>query len=215
MIETRPLYTYKNAAIGPNKGILRDIHLPSKNIAIYKRNIDSLKTELFEIAAKTIEFRAKGKMEEIRKLLEEYLCSHQPGFPALFRDAFALLELFEEITQASSFGLLLTTVNTDMCRRFHTDINDLRLLCTYVGPGTLWVPDEVVDFESFSSKRDDPEKYLDPQQIQRVQTGDVAILKGALYPEAEPILHRSPAIEEQEEKRLLLRIDTGAAHFIF
>ena len=44
-----------------------------------------------------------------------------------------------------------------------------------------------------------------------MREGDIIILKGALYPEANAILHRSPTIEENGEKRLLLRIDTYEA----
>ena len=96
-----------------------------------------------------------------------------------------------------------------MCRKFHTDINDLRLLCTYIGPGTLWLPDEAVDLKALQKGGDEQALVVDEQQIQQVSTGDVVILKGALYPEANPILHRSPSIEESGEKRLLLRIDTN------
>ena len=32
-----------------------------------------------------------------------------------------------------------------MCRRFHTDVNELRLLCTYSGPATLWLPEAAAD----------------------------------------------------------------------
>ena len=113
------------------------------------------------------------------------------------------------MTQASSFRLLLTTVNTDMCRKFHTDINDLRLLCTYIGPGTLWLPDEIVDGKALQAGKEDTEIVIDAQQIQQVPTGDVVILKGALYAGANPILHRSPSIKEHGEKRFLLRIDTN------
>ena len=43
------------------------------------------------------------------------------------------------------------------------------------------------------------------------QTGAVAVLKGAIYPQknTNAVVHRSPAIEETSEKRLLLRIDTN------
>ena len=43
-----------------------------------------------------------------------------------------------------------------------------------------------------------------------VNAGDVVLLKGALYPGANPILHRSPSIEELGKVRLLLRIDTNS-----
>ena len=125
---------------------------------------------------------------------------------ALYEDIRQLLNLFEKITKASSFRLLLATIKTNMCRKFHTDINNLRLLCTYIGPGTLWVPDDAIDAESLRSRKD---PLIDEQKIQQVRTGDAVILKGALHPQGNPILHRSPSIEKSGEERILLRIDTN------
>ena len=94
-----------------------------------------------------------------------------------------------------------------MCRKFHTDINDLRLLCTYVGPGTLWLPDEAIDRNMLTASTQ--ELLIEEQHIQQVATGDVVLLKGALFENSNPILHRSPAIEASGATRFLLRIDTN------
>jgi hypothetical protein len=81
------------------------------------------------------------------------------------------------------------------------------MLCTYLGQGTLWLPDEAVDPKT--SRSASHELVIDAELIQQIPAGDVVILKGALYPDADPILHRSPTIEESGETRLLLRIDTN------
>ena len=36
----------------------------------------------------------------------------------------------------------LSVQRTDGCRKIHTDFVSLRLLCTYAGPGTDWLPNE-------------------------------------------------------------------------
>lgn len=199
------IITYPNAAISKDAAALKDIHIPSKNIAIYQRDDDSMSHELAQLASQSIEWRANGTLEDILRQVRDEL-EHYPG---LRKDVSALMELFEEITQASSFRLLLATVSTNMCTKFHADVNDLRMLCTYIGPGTLWVPDEAIDQKALRENSRDKEVAIDLQQIQQARTGDVVILKGALYPEASPILHRSPTIEENGERRLLLRIDTS------
>ncbi|MEL6945774.1 MAG: DUF1826 domain-containing protein, partial [Bacteroidota bacterium] len=140
--------------------------------------------------------------------LQNYFANNINGCKVLLDDITELLTTFKNVSQATSFRLLLATVSTNMCRRFHTDINDLRLLCTYIGQGTLWVPDKVVNHRA-TTKGSNEDMVLDEQQIQQVNTGDVIILKGALYEDANPILHRSPSIEKDGEKRLLLRIDTN------
>ena len=197
------------AAIAYNAKILQDIHLPSKSIAIYQRNIESLTGELAKLANTKVECKASGTVEEVLILLKNYFRNQLPDCDALFDDITELLGLFEKTTQASSFRLLLTTVNTNMCRKFHTDINDLRLLCTYIGPGTLWVPDEAVNKKAVPAKGQKQQITIDHLKVKQVQTGDVVVLKGALYPDAKPVLHCSPSIEEKGEKRLLLRIDTN------
>ena len=206
MIQTEILYA--NAAIGQSPQILQDIHIKSKNIAIYQRHIEALNKELKQIQEQTIECRVKGTAEEILPILQAYFAKHLNGCNALLADITKLLNFFQQLSQATSFRLLLATISTNMCRRFHTDINDLRMLCTYIGQGTLWVPDEVVNHRA-TAKGSNEDMVLDEQQIQQVNTGDVIILKGALYEDANPILHRSPSIEKHGEKRLLLRIDTN------
>ena len=202
-------HQYENAIISNDEKVLQDIHIKSKNIAIYQRNIEFLNKELSQVAKQPIECRASGTAQEILSLLKNFFNKNFPDCSFFFNDISELLRLFETTTKASSFRLLLTTVSTNMCRKFHSDINDLRLLCTYMGPGTLWLPDEQVDYKALQTGGDNHEIVKDELQIQQASAGDVVLLKGALYPDANPILHRSPSIEEQGEIRLLLRIDTN------
>jgi hypothetical protein len=75
----------------------------------------------------------------------------------------------------------------DKCRAFHVDYNDLRLLCTYWGPGTQWQQAE---------------------QILQAHTGDIVLLRGHRHPLGGGVLHRSPPISHTGQNRLLLRLDT-------
>lgn len=202
--------TYTNAVFGTHPKNLQDIHLPTKNVAIYQRDITPLQAELAALKAKSIECRANGSGEEIVCTLREFFQQYLPQAPILYKDVSDLLRLFAAITKADSFRLMLSTIRTNMCRKFHTDINDLRLLCTYIGPGTVWLPNEAIDFEALQTKGSERDIVKNHQLVQQAQTGDAIILKGALYPDASPILHRSPVIEEDGGKRLLLRIDTNA-----
>ncbi len=128
---------YANAAIDNTDKVLQDIHLKSKNIAIYRRDIESLKKDLIQVANHALECRASGTATEVLSILKGFFNKDFPECKALSEDISEVLRLFVRTTQAKSFRLLLTTVSTNMCSRFHTDINDLRLLCTYIGPGTL------------------------------------------------------------------------------
>ncbi|MEL6193879.1 MAG: DUF1826 domain-containing protein [Bacteroidota bacterium] len=202
---------HTNAAIGEDKEILKDIHMPKKNIAIYQRDIQLLHEDLKQLSKQVVEYRVKGSVEEILSGLRAYFSNHFPDCTTLLEDISDSIAQFKEISQASSFRLLFSTVSTNMCRKFHTDVNDVRMLCTYIGPGTLWVPDEAIDLDATYARGNGKEVVIDLEKVKQAGTGDVIILKGALYPEANAILHRSPTIEENGEKRLLLRIDTYEA----
>lgn len=200
---------FPNAVIGRTSKELKHIHSTSKNIAIYQRSTAAVKKECISVINKSMVCQASGNTQEIISSVKSYFDQHQLKAPLLLEDLAELLHQFGGIAKCQSFRLLLTTVDTDMCRKFHTDINDLRLLCTYIGPGTLWLPNEAIHNEPLQNKNDDI--VADASLIQQASEGDVVILKGALYPDANPILHRSPTIEEKGEKRLLLRIDTNAS----
>ncbi|MEM6317465.1 MAG: DUF1826 domain-containing protein [Bacteroidota bacterium] len=207
MIPTIQLY--ENAIVGSDQKLLNDIHLPAKNIAIYERDITVLNEELTRLMTEYVDCQTKGTVAEIITYVSDYFAQNFADCTALLADIISLVELFEKTTKATSLRLLLTTVETNMCRKFHTDINDLRMLCTYVGPGTLWLPDEAVDYQALKRRASDQEVIKEKAQIQQVGTGNIVLLKGALYGNANPILHRSPSIEQRGEKRLLLRIDTN------
>ncbi len=201
--------TFSNAAIGQDPIVLRDIQKQSKNIAVYQRDLSLLQEELTQTMAKPIEFKTSGLDSEILSALQEYFETYVGHGTGLLKDISEQLILFKQISGVKSFRLLFTTVNNNMCRRYHTDLNSLRLLCTYVGQGTLWLPDEIVNHKAFIKQGNNEQIVKDESLVQQARTGDVIILKGALYPDANPIVHRSPTIEENGEKRLLLRIDTN------
>lgn len=197
-VEETPLYD-KSA-----QKVLSEIHKPTTNISIYDRDISHLDNEINKLISKKINFQTAGETELIIKNIKEEL----EEFSLMINDLTELLHHFQKITKAASFRLLLKTVNTNMCRKFHTDINDLRMLCTYRGPGTLWL--ENANLETLNSPNT-TEAIYNENKIEQAKKGAVLILKGALYPSnnTNAIVHRSPTIEETGTNRLLLRIDTN------
>ena len=194
---------------GTNSSCLEHIHKKSINISIYDRNIDYMINEIRNLLNMNIEFRASGGITEIIKTVKNELDSKSHN--QIINDINELLILFKKVSKAKSFKLLLTTVGTNMCRKFHTDINDLRMLCTYSGPGTLWLKENNINRKALNSYSDNNDIVLDENKIQQTKEGSVILLKGAIYPQSKTLaaVHRSPTIEESGEKRLLLRIDTN------
>lgn len=196
-----------NAAIGDDTRILRDIHLKTKNLTLYRRRIASLEKGLDQAIKQPIAYRANGTIEEIDFSLRTYFTNILPEHVDLMEDILHLLRLFKQITRVASFRISLAKVSTNMCPRFHADNNQLRMLCTYYGPGTLWLPDYAGNRKAYRTGQGNQKILADESLARQVDTGDVIILKGALYPGAVPVLHRSPNIEEHGGERILLSID--------
>jgi len=154
--------------------------------------------------------RTAGSKEEVALAINHHFANLNA--PELGSDVLMLLELFQEILPSATMQVYMARVESDMCRRYHADYNILRLLCTYEGPGTLWLPDQAVDYKQLGPKGDPQRVVLDPAMVQQTSPGDVILLKGALYPaeETKAAIHRSPSIEESGQARLLLRIDAGS-----
>jgi len=198
----------KNWELGKTPTVLESIHKNEVNIAIHDRNIGNLKEELNNLCEGDFEFRSSGDINTVSNAIINAI--EFIDFPLIKQDIKNLFCLFSEVAKATSYRLLLATVNSNMCRRFHTDINDLRMLCTYKGPGTLWLPEDNINWDALDCSDDDDYMVIDDHRIQQAKTGSAIILKGAISPKegTKAILHRSPTIEESGEKRLLLRIDT-------
>lgn len=199
-----------NAAIGHDFSILNEIHHEEKNISIYCRKVDYMNTEISSLENKQLKLYESGDKDKILNSLGNKMGKLLDENSLLLSDIKKCLEIFSTISKAKTFKLLLATVNTNMCRRFHADVNDLRLLCTYSGPGTIWLPDEIVDRKSLNLGEVNEDIVRDSKKIQQVGTGDIVILKGAIYSAegTKAIVHRSPTIQESGQRRLLLRIDT-------
>lgn len=208
MIEAKSnrIVNWKN---GKEAFVLESIHQEEVNIAIYERDIAQLKNEIDALLGQGIVFKASGTFDSI---VNEMLSVLDPAkFGLLIEDMKRMLIHFKNIMQIEQFRFLLAKVDSNMCKKLHTDINDVRLLCTYSGPGTVWLSDDNVDRKALSDFNENASIAIDENKVQQAKTGAVVLLKGAIYPNesTRAIVHRSPTIEESGEQRLLLRIDTN------
>jgi hypothetical protein len=197
----------QNWEIGNTPKVLREIDWKDVNVAIYERSIHALKEEIELLLPMTISIRCSGSIEEImadiRSALRNVNCEN------IINDIGNLLEEFQKASGADSFRLVLETVTSNMCRRFHSDMNDLRMLCTYAGPGTLWLKEDNIHRDALNQRGEDDDIVKNKDEIQQVKTGAAVIIKGAMYPKegTKAAVHKSPPVEETGEKRLMLRID--------
>lgn len=121
------------------------------------------------------------------------LTGRMRGMPEpLIRDAVVLAERFAHFMAVPAVRLRLERIDRDACRKVHSDYTDVRLLCTYAGPGTDYFDDST---GISAAGRMDP--------------GWVGLFKGRSFAKDHPpAFHRSPPIILTGERRLLLVIDT-------
>jgi hypothetical protein len=124
---------------------------------------------------------------------------------AFVADIASLVTRFAALAATRSVRLRLDLVDGDACRRWHRDCVPLRLVCTYRGPGTLWVPPALG--ATVLAKPDD-----DAPQALAFEAGDVALFKGCGWPgQAHDggIVHRSPRVAGTGINRLVLVLDAA------
>lgn len=109
----------------------------------------------------------------------------------LAADMHMLIARHAAIVGAPRVAIRLEVVETDGCRRLHTDYVTYRLLTTYRGEATQWARADA------------------PGRIEQMRVGEVGMFKGRKLLDQPPILHRSPPIEASGgEPRLLFVIDS-------
>ncbi|AIR88815.1 DUF1826 domain-containing protein [Pseudomonas cremoricolorata] len=124
------------------------------------------------------------------------------GYDSFVADVEWLVAAYACLLGARRVGLRVRVLESAMCPRFHVDHVPLRLLSTYAGAGSEWLAEGAVD------RSDLPRAMTSVDNIKRLCTGDVAILKGEQFEgnEGHGIIHRSPQTPAGE-RRLLLSLD--------
>lgn len=127
---------------------------------------------------------------------------------SFWKDVHLLVHDFISLSESKSGTVHLKTISDDACTKFHTDGYTMRLFTTYYGQGTEWLPEKATNRKGLGKSNE--LIVRDTSQVQQMDTFDVGILKGELpnrSSQCKGIVHRSPAITETGEKRIILRVD--------
>ncbi|MCM8741677.1 DUF1826 domain-containing protein [Pseudomonas koreensis] len=127
------------------------------------------------------------------------------GYEGFIADLQWLVSAFACLLGARRVGLRLRVLAKAMCPRFHVDHVPVRLITTYGGIGSQWLKEGVMDREQLGQANAEPR---DMANVQQLQSGDVALLKGEKWHgnEGFGLIHRSPQ-PAAGERRLLLTLD--------
>lgn len=140
--------------------------------------------------------------------LRRQLPAPEAGTP-LLDDMVTIAEAIAFLFDTETIGVRLRLLKTAMCPRFHCDNLSVRMVTTYHGPGSEWLPEYAVNRAGLGApKPERPEIVTDESAIQRLQAGDIALIKGSGWEgnEERGLVHRSPVLADGE-KRLLMTID--------
>lgn len=133
---------------------------------------------------------------------------------AFAQDLRLLCEMYACLFELEQVGLRISVLDRAMCPRFHVDHVVCRLICTYVGQGTEWLPEARVNrnvLGKAGAATNQTGSEHDEQDIQIVHEGSVALLKGEKWPgnAGRGLVHRSPAASGAQP-RLVLTLDPVA-----
>lgn len=140
--------------------------------------------------------------------------AHLAGYSAWLNDVAQLTTAFCELFGRQQVGLRLRTLDKAMCPRFHVDRVPVRMVCSYGGLGTEWLPEHAVDRTKLGIGNDgipvrSSELITISTNIQSMPAYAVALIKGELWEgnENQGLVHRSPNPTVQHPRRLLLTLD--------
>ncbi|MCH9809130.1 MAG: DUF1826 domain-containing protein [Alphaproteobacteria bacterium] len=143
-------------------------------------------------------WRLTGQVDELEEPIRAALSTCGIANEALQRDLTTDMTSLGRIlavgTQATRLELRFDVVKDDACRKFHTDAFPERLAVTYLGPGTVMVPN---DFGAQALA--EQEEYTGPEL--EIPQFWVSLFAGRRS-DRSGLIHRSPQISGTKQSRL-------------
>jgi len=181
--------------------VFERLHDDAINLVRWRRRIPSrVSAELFRWAA-----QSSASHEALVSKLPHDLSAATEGLSTaaarwVAGDMNLLLNHFTKLAETCRLRVWFGVVRGDQCRKFHVDYYRYRLLTTYIGPGTEWVPDHGVRREALAQAAESPLDanraiVRDLSAVQRAAAGDVLVMKGERYSRGRGAVHRSPTLE--------------------
>jgi hypothetical protein len=185
--------------------VLRRWQEPDCRLALWCRSLAPKIVEALDRAtfAEFSSIRFTAASDEVGRKLSSGLLQDSFGATALSaalaQDMAQLVSLFVNMTGAQEVDVRLEAVRDDACRRFHEDSTLARLVTTYVGPGTVWVPAKQAD-EALRLQED----YSGPlHEMPRFAVG----MFGGAQARGGGLVHRSPRIAATGSTRLFFCVN--------
>lgn len=205
----------RNSHVSYDSEKLSEIYNENVNISIWKRKLNAaLELAADEILNNNPELNLSmvPQPHHVKDLLLSELGS-TPTTLSLIEDISFIVGMFCELFDLKRAWVRLDAINKPMCPRFHSDKVKCRLVTTYLGPATQWLPHQLVDRTKLGhGNNGQPDEksglFTKKTDIEQLDTGHVALLKGEAWNgnEGAGLIHRSPH-SKSDYRRLYMTID--------
>ena len=215
-LETRPVSdSLRSSYTSFDSECLSKIYNENINIAIWQRKLDAaLEQAAEEILSENpnLNISMVPQPHDVKDLLLSDLGS-APKTLSLIEDISFIVGMFCSLFDLKRAWVRLDAINKPMCPRFHADKVKCRLVTTYIGPSTQWLPYDLVDRSKLghgnNGQPDDKSGlFINQTDIEQLDTGDIALLKGESWDgnDGAGLVHRSPH-SKSDYRRLYMTID--------
>ena len=174
----------------------------------YKSNefFKNLIAEPFEF---NINIKKANAFEDIKYYLNKKLLERvqdQIFYYKWIKDMSEICILYSDIINKNSLNFSLKTSRG--CKRYHIDNVPVRLLVTYYGKGTEWLPRDACNYSAYYNGESNEKIIKIKNRSKFIKPWSIAIFKGQKFKgSTEAILHRTPN-EALNKKSLLMCLDS-------
>ena len=147
--------------------------------------------------------RKASALADIEIILKEKIdkeIQNDPFYDEWLLDISKVCIVFCDLQKSSNVDFYLSTKRG--CRRYHIDNVPQRMLVTYAGKGTEWLPDDAANRNAFLNGEPNEKIIIDKTALQFLKAWDVAVFRGG----SSGLLHRTPD-DALKGKSILLRLD--------
>lgn len=202
-------YIFRHMSQDKQPTVLTDIYKEEINIAIWQRQKQFSVKEFLALNPTFQKEMILTPQDAFSRVSESF----NNNMSEVSEDIAGLVDMFCYLFELKQVGMRLKVLDKAMCPKFHVDKVPCRLVTTYQGTATEWLPHELVDQTKLGwgcNGLADCESglYKSESDIQQLNCGDVALIKGTLWEgnENAALVHRSPELIANE-KRLILTLD--------
>ena len=145
----------------------------------------------------------KSSVNDIKDILEEKIsvsAKNSIHYNYWINDMAKMSSIFCDIMGSIDISFSLGTSRG--CSRYHIDNVPMRLLVTYYGQGTEWLPIDNADYGAYFKGKDNENILKDPKKRMYLKPWHISIFKGG----SDGILHRTPD-SALKSPSLLMRLD--------